>query len=165
VEARPHRPDRAADHPGDVLVGHLLQEAEEEDLAVLGRQPVQGGVDARGVLRREVASVPGRVGQPGLRQGDEARPAPAELAEGAVARQAVQPGPQGPRVEQPGQPPEGVAPDLLERVVGAVRAAEQLAQVVPEARPVAADTPEDATADLSAACVAFGRDAAASIIR
>lgn len=68
VDARADRPDGAGDHVGDLLVGHVLEKAEHEDLAVLGGQAVERGADVRGVLGGEVVII-GVVGRNGFVDG------------------------------------------------------------------------------------------------
>jgi hypothetical protein len=139
MEAGPDRPEPAADDACDVLVGHPLEEPEDEHLAVLGPQAVERGVDAAGVFGREVAVVRVRFGEVALVDETSRQSSLAEQAEGPIPRQPVEPGGQRPGVVQPRHPAKDLEPDILEGVVGVVVLAEHLGQVIPQARPISLD--------------------------
>jgi hypothetical protein len=138
VEAGPDRPEPAANDTCDVLVGHALEEPEDEHLAVLGPQAVERGVDPAGVFGREVV-VAVRFGEVALVDGTSGPPSLAEQAEGPIPRQPVEPGGQRRGVVQPRHPAKDLDPDVLEDVVGVVVLAEHLRQVIPQPRPISPD--------------------------
>jgi hypothetical protein len=138
MEAGPDRPEPAADDASDVLVGHPLEEPEDEHLAMLGPQAVERGVDPAGVFGREVV-VPDRSGEVALVDRTARPPSLAEQAGGPISRQPIEPGGQRPGVVQPRHAAKDLDPDILERVVGVVVFAEHLRQVIPETRPISPD--------------------------
>ena len=57
VDAGADGADGARDDVGDLLVGHVFEEAEDEDLAVFGGEAVEGGADVGGVFGGEVVVI------------------------------------------------------------------------------------------------------------
>jgi len=142
VDARADRADRARDHVGDLLVGHLLEKAEHQHLAVLGGQAVQRGADVRGVLGGEVMIV--RVGGcHGFLQRAVVRhrrfAAPAAVTKRLVPGDAVEPRREGVGVLEAIDLAVNVEPGVLEEVVGGGRLLREIAQEEAQPRRVPRD--------------------------
>ena len=120
------RADAAADGRRDLLVAHLLDEAEQQYFALLVREAVERRVnEGRGfAVEGDVGGVIIRGGDVGgvVHRDDAHDAAAAEHAVGAIAGDAIEPGGEGAGVLQAADRAQQVEPDVLERIVGGMGA-------------------------------------------
>lgn len=127
------RPLGAAHDARNVSDGQILNEMEDEHIAVPNVEIVQGSVDGRRVVwakRRLVTLGRGRVLRVGLPQ-TVLRPVLADAIDGSQTRHPVEPRPQLAGVIEPPDRAKRNQPDLLEDIQGRIGAGE-LGQVVQE---------------------------------
>jgi glyoxylase-like metal-dependent hydrolase (beta-lactamase superfamily II) len=116
VNSGPHRPDGTAGDGRNAFIRHLFEEAQDQNLAMLGRQTVKCAMDCLSVLDREVfpaVNLPVRLAI--VDRSSQCDPL-AEMANGPVACDPIEPGHEGARIRQSCDRSMHVQPNVLEHV-------------------------------------------------
>ena len=132
----PYGSDRTAGHRRDAVVRHRFKEAQDQHLAVLGHQAVQGAMDRLGVLGREILpAIHFPVHRAVVDRLCRHNPL-AQMPNRPVACDPIEPGHNGTWIVQSRDRPVHVQPDVLEHVfrVRLAILAEQRPHVVPQPR-------------------------------
>jgi hypothetical protein len=139
MKPRAHRPKLATDDSGNVFVTHLLDEPEEQDLAVLYHQFVEGGVDLLHFLGGKLivgTFVCWHVDT--IERTQWFTPFP-QLAINSMPGDPVEPGDKRARLDQLAQVTEDAEPDFLKDILGRMTIAEHFFQEVVQPRLVDGD--------------------------
>jgi hypothetical protein len=116
VNSGPHGPDGTAGDRRNAFIRHLFEEAQDQDLAMLGRQTVQCEMDRLSVFGREVSSAVNlRVRLAILDRSSRRDPLP-EMANGPVACDPIEPGLERAWIGQSCNRSIHVQPNVLEHV-------------------------------------------------
>ena len=108
MESRANRAERTADHPGDLLVAHVLEEAKDQHLAMFRREPIECGVNQNGLVGVERRLLGTARQERLVRQGDigvafaqdSARAVMCDAEPGAERLRSGQPGPVTRRLQE-----------------------------------------------------------------
>ena len=116
MNSGPDGPDRTAGDHRDAFIRHLFEEAQDQYLAMLGRQTVKREMDRKSVLDREVSlAVKLPVRMAFVDRSSRRDPLP-EMANGPVACNPIEPGHEGARIGQSCDRSIHVQPNVLQHV-------------------------------------------------
>ncbi len=118
VEAGADRSERGGEHARDLVVGHILDEAEDEDLAVVQGKTIEGAANVLGVGGGKGVIVGGEGIDQCLINRRNRQPPAAEVAIGTVAGDAIEPRGKRGRILEFGDLAVDVDPGFLQKVVG-----------------------------------------------
>jgi hypothetical protein len=129
-----HGTDRASDHRRHAFVRHLLDEAQDQDLALLGCQDAEGEMDRLGIFDREVSAAVKFIDRLDFFHSPGPSDSLSEMSDGPVAGHPIQPGRDGTRVGQGGYGSMHIQPDFLQHVLQVRSAflAKECLHVVPQ---------------------------------
>jgi hypothetical protein len=116
VNSGPHGPDGTASDRRNAFIRHLFEEAQDQDLAMLGRETVQCEMDRLSVLDREVSPAVNLPVRLALVDRSSRRDPLPEMANGPVAGDPIEPGLEGAGIGQSGDRSMNVQPHVLEHV-------------------------------------------------
>lgn len=134
MNSGPHGPDGTAGDRRNAFIRHLFEEAQDQDLAMLGRQTVQCEMDRLSVLGREVSPAVDLPVRLALVDRSSRRDPLAEMANGPVAGDPIEPGLEGAWIVQSRDRSIHVQPHILEHVfrIGLAFLAEECPHVIPQ---------------------------------
>jgi hypothetical protein len=134
MNSGPHGPDGTAGDRRNAFIRHLFEEAQNQNLAMLGRQAIKCEMDRLSVLDREVSRAFNlSVRLAILDRSSRRNPLPA-MANGPVACDPIEPGLEGARIGQSCDRSMHVQPNVLEHVfrIRLTCLAEECPHVIPQ---------------------------------